>query len=216
MGRNRRIAIAGGGDIGLRSANMLHDRGHDVILVERDHERCEQLTDAFLGTVIEGDARRPNVLRQADPGRCDTVAALTGDPPTNAGICLTADRLSDVHTVLRVTGEEEIVEYADTADRLLQPDDAAARAVTNELVGASVRSIEAITEDLHLLEIEVAAAAPAAGQQLADVKLPSGSLVVAGTDGGLSGPDTILEAGQRYLVAVTAADEQQVLNLLRG
>ncbi|MDY6819281.1 MAG: TrkA family potassium uptake protein [Halobacteriales archaeon] len=211
------IAIAGGGRLGLRIAQLLDDRGHKAVIIEQDHSRCQQLTDAYVGTVIEGDARRPAVLQQADPDRCDTLAALTGDTATNAGICLTANRLTDVHTVMRVTDPDDVEEYAELADRVINPNETAARTVTNELIGAGVRSIEEVTADLEILEIEIAEAAPAGGKRLADISLPRGSLVIANANGQrVSGAETVLEPGDRYIVAVESAVTQDVLNLLRG
>lgn len=211
------VAIAGGGRLGLRAAQLLDDRGHDVVIIERDPDRCKRIHDAYVGTVIEGDARRPGILQQVDPDRCDTLAALTGDTVTNAGICLAAKQMTDVHTVMRVTEEADLEEFEGAADRILFPTEPAARVVANELVGAGVRSVEAITADLEILEIEVAEAAPAAGERLADVGFPRGSLIIADAGGGhVSRAETVLEPGHRYIVAVESAVEREVLNLLRG
>lgn len=214
---SRTVCIAGGGELGLGTATLLHEHGHDVILVERDEGRCEELTDRYVGSVIEGDARRPAVLRQVDPDRCDSLAAMTGKTVTNAGICLTANRIADVETVMRVTDPGEIEEYEHVADRILYPEETAARTVTNALARAGVRSIERLPGELEILEIEVDPDAPAAGRRVADVGFPQGAIVIAAADGaGISTPDTVLEAGQRFVVAVEATAEQGVLELLRG
>ncbi|MFB6228159.1 MAG: TrkA family potassium uptake protein [Halobacteriales archaeon] len=217
MNTDMTVAIAGGGRLGRRTAQLLYDRGHKVVIIERDHAQCKRLNDAWIGTVIEGDASRPDVLQQADPDRCDTLAALTGDPATNAGICLAAERATDVHTVMRVDDPEGVEAYAEVADRVLYPTDTAARTVANELVGTGVRSVEAVTADLEILEIEVATSAPVAGERLADVRFPRGSLIIADADGAhVSDGDTVLDAGNRYLVAVESGVKGELLNLLRG
>ncbi len=217
MSADLTVAVAGGGRLGFRTAQLLHDRGHKVVIVERDHGRCKQLNDAWIGTVIEGDASRPDVLTQVDPDRCDTLAAMTGDPATNAGICLAADRMTDVHTVMRVDDADAVEAYEGVADRVLYPTDTAARTVANELVGGGVRSVEAVTADLEILEIEVAENAPVAGKRLESVGFPEGTLIIADADGGhVSGAETVLDAGNRYLVATEAGVKREVLNLLRG
>lgn len=87
----------------------------------------------------------------------------------------------------------------------------------NELVGAGVRSVEAIGGDLEILDVEVGPTAPAAGTRLEDLSLPRGSLVIADAHGDrVSGAETVLEPGNRYVVAVESAVKREVLNLLRG
>lgn len=217
MTDRRTIAIAGGGHTGLRTAQLLNDRGHKVIIIERDHGRCKSINNEYVGTVIEGDASRPRILRQADPERCDLLAALTGDTATNLGICMAASELSGVRVVMRVSDPEAVTDYEDLVDGIVYPEEPGARAVVNELIGDGVRSVESIGGDLEILEVEVRPNAPAAGRKLKDTNLPKGSLIIAHANGDrVSTAETILEPGDRYLVAVEAAVNEEVMNLLRG
>jgi trk system potassium uptake protein TrkA len=217
MSDRKTIAIAGGGRTGLRTAQLLNDRGHKVIIIERDHSRCKSINDEYVGTVIEGDASRPDILRQADPDRCDLLAALTGDTATNLGICMAAGEMTDVSVVMRVTEPEGIEEYRPLVDGIVYPDEPGARAVVNELVGGGVRSVESVGGDLEILEVEITPGAPAAGRKLKNTNFPRGSLIIAHANGDrVSTAETVLEAGDRYLVAVEAAVNEEVMNLLRG
>lgn len=92
-GHRNRVIVAGGGDDGLELAMALHDRGHSVSIVERDAERCEQLNDRWIATVIEGDATDPAVLAQAAPESADALVAVTGDPARNLVVCRMAREL---------------------------------------------------------------------------------------------------------------------------
>ncbi|MEF8814782.1 MAG: NAD-binding protein, partial [Halovenus sp.] len=62
MPQIKRFVIAGGGRVGLQTAETLADQGHEVVLIESDEERVEELSDAYLGPVIHGDATRPSIL----------------------------------------------------------------------------------------------------------------------------------------------------------
>lgn len=217
MNKNRTIAIAGGGGIGLRTAQLLNDRGHKVVIIERDHARCKSINDEYVGTVIEGDASRPKILRQADPDRCDALVALTGDTATNLGICMAASEMTDVRVIMRVDDANAAEEYGPLVDGIVYPDDPGARAVVNEVIGEGVRSIEGIGGDLEIVEVEITPEAPAAGRRLEQVSLPRGSLVISDAEGGHIGTaDTVLDPGNRYLVAVETAVIDEVLNLLQG
>lgn len=210
-----RVLVVGSGRLGLATVRLLADRDHDVVVIERRADRCERLADEYLATVIEGDAARPSVLRQADVERTDVVAALTDTAATNLSVCLTANRLApDVRTVMRTTFEDEA--YGEFVDGVVFPEATGARAVTN-LVESGVETLEATIGELEIFDLEVAEAAPVAGRPLADVALPRGSLVVSDADGeAVAGPDTVLEAGRTYVVAAEPAVVDEVMNLFRG
>jgi trk system potassium uptake protein TrkA len=211
-----RVVVVGSGRVGLQVTRSLADRGHDVVVLERRSDRSTRLADEYLATVIEGDATRPSVLAQANPERADAIAALTNTPATNLAVCLLAKRLApDVRTVLRTTDPEE--EYREFVDRVVFPEEAGSRLTVNAIVGSEVRSIEESVGDLNVLEIEVAADAPAAGERLDAIRLPEGSLIVSDTSGDrIAGPETELEAGHRYVVATEPGVADEVMNLLRG
>jgi trk system potassium uptake protein TrkA len=221
MSADLRIVIVGGHHVGYHAARHLSERGHDVVIVEKDRERVEFLSDQYDATVIRGDGGRRSILEQAGLGRSDVVAALTGyGAMTNVGICTVArDIAPDVGTVARIDhGDRD--EYAGLVDRVVYPEELAAHAATNEIVHVAdggVRTIEAVTGDLTLLELTVAADAPVAGRELRDVAFPRGAVVVAGRDSNqLPGPEMVLEPGLRYVVAVRADISDEVVRLLRG
>jgi trk system potassium uptake protein TrkA len=221
MSADLRIVIVGGQHVGYHAARHLSERGHDVVVVEKDRERVEFLSDQYDATVIHGDGGRRSILEQAGLGRSDVVAALTGyGAMTNVGICTMArDIAPDVGTVARIDhGDRD--EYAGLVDRVVYPEELAAHAATNEIVHVAdggVRTIEAVTGDLTLLELTVAADAPVAGRELQDVAFPRGAVVVAGRDSNqLPGPEMVLEPGLRYVVAVRADISDEVVRLLRG
>ncbi|KAB1196724.1 MULTISPECIES: TrkA family potassium uptake protein [Haloferax] len=211
-----RVIVAGGGEMGVRTAELLDDRGHDVVIVESDPERCDELADRYIATIIEGDASRPETLRQAQPERSDVVAALTDDETTNFAICMAAQRMSDVRTVMRITETADEL-YEEFVDGLVFPERLGARAATNEIANGGVRTIEDIGGSVEVVEVEVAEDAPVAGKRLDEVRLPRGSLIIVDYRGDrLGGPDTVLEAGHRYVLAVESPVADEVMNLFRG
>ncbi|WP_410765136.1 potassium channel family protein [Haloferax sp. DFSO60] len=211
-----RVIIAGGGSMGVRTAELLDDRGHDVVIIEPDPDRVQNVADRYLATIIEGDASRPEILRQAQPERSDVVAALTDDEATNFAICLAAQRMSDARTVMRIEEAPDEL-YEEFVDGLVFPERLGARAATNEIANGGVRTIEDIGGSVEVVEVEVADDAPVAGRRLDEVRLPRGSLIIVDYHGDrLGGPDTVLEAGHRYVLAVESNVSDEVMNLFRG
>jgi trk system potassium uptake protein TrkA len=211
-----RVIIAGGGEVGVRTAELLNDRGDNVTLVEDHPERTAFLSDEYVATVIEGDASRPSILRQAQPERCDVVAALTDDEATNFAICMAAQRMADIRTVMRTSMHPDDL-YAEYVDEVVFPERTGARAAVNAITGEGVRTVEDVFGNVEILEVEIAEGAPAAGRQLSEVRLPRGSLIIVDYEGNrIGGPETVLEAGNRYVVAVESDVADEVMNLLRG
>ncbi|MBX0295815.1 potassium channel family protein [Haloarcula nitratireducens] len=216
MTESLRVIVAGGGTVGLRTAELLDDRGHDVVLIERDPDRSERVAAEYVASIIEGDAARPAVLRQAQPDRCDAIAAVTDDEATNFAVCMAAQRMADLHTVMRIDGDPDEL-YPQYVDGVVSTASLTARATVNEVVGGGVRSIEEVGGRVEILEVEIAEDAPAAGKSLAEIRLPQGSLIIVDADGDrIGGPETVLEPGERFLVAVEEAVTDEVMNLLRG
>jgi trk system potassium uptake protein TrkA len=217
MSQDLDVIIAGGGRVGFHTATLLDDSGHDVVIVEEDRDRCDDLADEYVATIIEGDATRPSILEQADPERADAVAGLTGKTGTNLAVCMEAKELNPrIRTVARVDHPSGS-EYLEYVDAVVFPERAGARVAANEITGADVHTFSDVTGELEIMEIRVAEGAPAAGKALSDVRFPRGTLVISDDEGQrIAGPETTLSPGQRYVVAVEPDVADEVMNLLRG
>jgi trk system potassium uptake protein TrkA len=217
MTQDLQVIVAGGGRVGFATAEILADRGHDVTIIERDEDVCDAVSEAWIATVIEGDATNPDMLEQAGVDDADVIAALTGETGLNLAVCLAASQLApEIRTVARIeraSGEA----YTRFVDAILYPERAGARVAANEIVGSDVQTLTDVTGNLEIMEIRVAENAPAAGKQLTGVSFPTGALVISDDDGErIARPDTTLTAGKRYTIAVEPDVVDEVMQLLRG
>lgn len=216
MGTNRFI-IAGGGRVGRQTAENLVDQGHEVVLVESDEERVEELSGAYLGPVIHGDATRPSILKQTDLSDADAIAALTDETGTNLAICMEAQQLApSVRTLARAETRTD-QEYDEVVDATVLPQSLGGDHASDMLTGEDIRTLVYPTADLDILQVTVAESAPVAGHRLDEIALPAGSLLIStGDREKLAGPETVLEAGEQYILAVESDVVDEVLNLMRG
>jgi trk system potassium uptake protein TrkA len=221
MAEDLRVVIVGGQHVGYHAARHLSERGHDIVIIEKDRDRVAFLSEQYDATIIQGDGGRQSILQQADLGRSDVLAALTGyGAMTNIGICtMAADLEPDIGTVARIDHGERN-EYTGLVDQVVYPEELAAHAATNEIIhvaGGGVQTVEEVTGDITVLELTVAGDAPVAGRELSDVAFPRGAVVVAGRDSNqLPGPEMVLEPGFRYLVTVRTDISDEVVRLFRG
>jgi trk system potassium uptake protein len=72
-----RIVFVGGGEITVGTARILIDRGYEVIIVEQDEERIEELSEILDCSFLHGDGSKPHILKEAGPSQTDVLLCLT-------------------------------------------------------------------------------------------------------------------------------------------
>lgn len=93
------IVIAGAGRVGGRLAADLADRGHDVVVIDRDAHALDNLGKAFNGIAILGEAYDVDTLEEARTSRAHVFCAMTDDDNTNL---MAAEVVKAVYGVERV------------------------------------------------------------------------------------------------------------------
>jgi len=108
---NRRIIIAGGGNIGWRLAESIENNYH-VKIIEFDRARCRTLAE-FLqrSIVLHGDAADAELLLQEDIGNTDLFCAVTNDDEANILSAMLAKQLG-ARKVLSIINRTSYVDLA--------------------------------------------------------------------------------------------------------
>lgn len=89
----KRIMIAGGGNIGLRLAEILADR-YQVKLIERDAAHCRFLAETLDHTIVlNGDAVDEELLNEENIQGVDVFVSLTNDDEANILSSMLAKKL---------------------------------------------------------------------------------------------------------------------------
>jgi trk system potassium uptake protein TrkA len=175
-----RFVIVGAGRVGLRTARVLAEEGHEVVLVEQDGKKVERArTEGF--SVIEGDGSNEEVLQGADLERADAIAGLTGDLNVNFAACMVGKHYG-CRTVLRIDEDyrEEIYgKYASDVDEVVYPERLGAAGAKTALLGGDFNVIGDLTAGLALTTMTIPPDSPAVGQRVNDLDLPADALVYA-------------------------------------
>ncbi|MFB6121872.1 MAG: TrkA family potassium uptake protein [Haloferacaceae archaeon] len=175
-----RFVIVGYGRVGARTAHILGEEGHEVVVVESDPEKVERArTDGF--DVVEGDGGTEAVLREAGLESAAAIGALTGDPNVNFAACMFGKEFG-CRTVMRIDEDyrtEIYDQYADDVDEVVYPERLGAAGAKTALLGGDFGALGDLTERLQLSVVTIPEGAPVVGTRVADVDLPETARIYA-------------------------------------
>ncbi len=216
-----RFIIVGAGRVGMRTARVLREEGHELTIVDLDETKVDRLRNEGFETVT-GDGSKERTLLDLDLDAADGIAALSGDLVVNFIACMIGKR-HGCRTVARVDGDahEYVVgKYADWVDEVIYPERLGAIAAKNALVGGSVRAVADIAHNLQLVELTITPGSPMRGYSLSELELPADSRVLAfGKEGEklqLPDADASLEVGDRLVAIADFAVLREVEQIIVG
>ena len=78
-----RIVFSGANSLTVMTARTLIKQGHEVIIIEADKEKIDQISDELGCSFLHGDSAKPAVLSQVDPKNSDILFCLTNSDQVN-------------------------------------------------------------------------------------------------------------------------------------
>jgi trk system potassium uptake protein TrkA len=175
-----KFVIVGFGRVGMRTAQTLQSEGHEVVIVERDHDKIARAESEGFA-VVEGDGAEEDVLDATGIEAADAIAALTGDLNTNFAACMVGKH-HGCRTVLRIDEDyrEEIYEkYAEDVDEIIYPERLGAAGAKTALLGGDFNVLADITEQLSAASIRIPEGSPAIGKRVIEIDLPADARLYA-------------------------------------
>lgn len=97
------IVIVGCGRLGSHLASQLSRAGHSVVVIDADEDTFNELSPAFSGFRVVGDATQMAVLKEAKLKQADVFFATTHADNVNLMVAQVARKLFNVpHVLARV------------------------------------------------------------------------------------------------------------------
>ncbi len=214
------ILIVGGGKVGYYLTKTLVTEGsHEVLLIEQNPRKVEVYAERFGSVVVQGKGDEVATLAAAGAARADVVIAVTGDDEDNLVICQVAKRRFNVaRTIARINNPKN----EDLFRRLGIDSTISATNVLLNLIEQLIPQrhfVHLMTlrhADLAIVEGDIPAGSPVAGQTLAEIPFPAGVVIAAIH----RGAELILPTGSTELlegdevIAVTKRDQESALREL--
>lgn len=181
QGAARRVMVLGGGRIGSSVAARLERRGVEVVLIERDVPRAQELSVSLRRTtVVQGEITDPELLITEGIGRMDAVVAATGSDDANVLACAYAAREGAEWTIAVIHGLALLPLLRQLGiDAALSPRTASTNAVLRSVRGGFSAVTTFLESDAEVDEVEVRPGSPADGTIVAELHLPKQVLVGA-------------------------------------
>lgn len=216
------ILIVGGGKVGLQLARVLSGDGHEILVVERDRDRCGLLCDRLEeSAVVLGDGTDPRLLRRCGIERADAVVAVTGKDEVNFVISHLAKKTFGVaRVVARVNNpdNENIFNLLDLGS-VVNSTNLILAVLNEELhIGHLVKLFSLGRGQVELVEVDLLSTSDVVGKEIRDIPLPEKTVIMAvirEEEVIVPGGSTSLREGDR-LLALTQVGKEEELKALFG
>lgn len=203
------IVIGGGGQVGYYLTKGLLQQGHEVLLLDKDPRRVEQLREELGTSILRGDACEARVLDEAGTSRAEMVIAVTGDDEDNLVICQVAKaRFHVSNTIARVNNprNEDLFRRLGI-DVTISPTQAILHMIEAQIPHHTLVPLMTLSRaGLGLVELTVPPDSPAAGRPVRALELPNSInlvLIVRSDQNMTPTGDTVLEPEDRIFALVT-------------
>jgi trk system potassium uptake protein TrkA len=216
------VLVVGGGKVGYYLTKELINAGHEVVLMEKDRRRADQIADEIGSVVISQDGCEGKYLREAGANRADIVAAVTGDDEDNLVICQMAKHHFDVpRTIARVNNpkNEQLFRHLGV-DEIISPTRMILGSIEQDIPVHELLHLAALgVGELEIIEAHLQPGSPAIGRQAGELTMPVGASLVCVIRDGAAAPlrlDTVFSEGDKVIAIGRPDSEEQLRAQLIG
>lgn len=213
------IIVVGGGKVGYYLTKHLLSAGNEVVVIEKNPKKVENIINDLGGVAIQGDGSDAGPMLEAGMNRAEIVVAATGDDEDNLIVCQMAKKKFGVkRTIARINNpKNEHIFSVLGIDATVSYVDALVAQIEREIPAHSLIHLLTLRDvGASFIEKQVPDDAPVVGLAMSELNLPEECLVaLIIRDGQALIPKgtTRLAAGDE-VVAVTNVEQEDVLDRL--
>ena len=205
---NRRVIIAGGGNLGARLARRLEST-YEVKIIEHDVERCRYLAGSLRRTlVLNGDATDGALLEGEGIEVTDVFCATTNEDRTNVVSAMLARRMGARKTLAIVnSASHSVLAEQASLDIALNPAEVTIGALLTYIRRGDVIAVRSLrkgsAEALELIARGDRSTSPAVGRSIEEMALPETvhiGAILRGSELVLPDNETVIESGDHVML----------------
>ncbi len=170
------IIVVGAGEVGSYVAERLSRQSHDIVVIERDPERCRSIDSALDVLTVNGNGAHPETLSDAGIDKADLVLAVTSNDEVNLVVSLAAKTYDVAHTIVRIESarlrskDAQPIRDACGVDLVIDPDDETAQEILDLVQYPGASEVAKMADgEVVVIGAHLPADAPLVGRRLADI-----------------------------------------------
>ncbi len=211
-----RTTILGTSRIAIATVRQLIERGHEVVLIEQNRERLDDLADTLDCGMIHGDGTLPQTLQDAFGDGAEAFFALTNTDNVNILAAVVARSVGFPRVITQLTRTElqPIIDQLNLGETIT-PHESAAQTLVQALEHHDqVSTVGVLKKQLRLVLVSVPE--DFTEKPLSEIELPNSARGIArireGEETGLS-PDDAVKGKDQLLLLVTSEDHDALLSM---
>ena len=171
-----KIVIVGAGEVGTHLAKMLSKEKHDIVLMNDDPEKLQQIANQVDILTVTGYANSFKDLKEAGCPRADLFIAVTPYEERNIFACILAKDMGAKKTIARINNGEYLFDknkeklVAMGVDEIIYPESLAAKEIVSSIKQVGTRQrIEFSGGKLILYGVKIRENAPIVNHTLEEI-----------------------------------------------
>jgi len=175
------IVIVGAGGIGKRLTEIaLKDGNHNVIVIDKDQARCEDVARKFDAVAINADATQEETLDESEVKKADVLVATTRDDAINLMVISLAKNKGVKNLVSVVNQEESKPMYMEKGVKMIKsPNIVMAEHLYKSIKHPNVEEYMNVGNYAEIFRLPLANNSKLSRKTIKEIGLPKKSLIVA-------------------------------------
>ena len=174
------IIMIGAGGIGKKLVELALKDKHNLVVIEKEEEKCEDLARKFDVAIINADATQEETLKEAEVKKADALIATTADDSINLMVVSLAKNMKVPLLISVVNKEEAKPMFQEKGVNIVKnPDDLMAEYLYKSLKHPTVDDFMHVGEKAEMFTLPLSMKSKLSGKPIKKVKLPKKCLIVA-------------------------------------
>jgi len=175
------IVIIGAGGIGRRLTELAIKEGkHNVIVIDKNQERCEEIARKYDAVAINADATQEDTLNESEIKKADVLVTTTKDDAVNLMVVSLAKNKGVKHLVSVINQEESKPMYMEKNVKMVKsPNVVMAEQLYKSIKHPTVEEYMNVGKYAEIFRIPIAPDSKFSGKTIKKIGLPKKSLIVA-------------------------------------
>jgi trk system potassium uptake protein TrkA len=211
------VIIVGLGGIGRALTALATEHGDNVVIVDQDEERCNQVLEKHDVMAVIGNATDKAILMDAGIDRAQAFIATTHDDAVNLMACWLAKRMKVQNVMSIVNNKEHSDFFAEVGVKVSEdPDELVAARLYYWTLNPQLQQLATIPGG-RIFEIVAEEGAPMVDRQIRDMKVKDYVIIAVKRNGGeviIPSGGVPIRAGDTLTIFTKQEDEQACLALL--